>query len=228
METEKLYYADPYLTDFTATVLDCEPGKNGYLVTSGPHGLLPGGGRPAGGSRHSGRRCRHRRPRKGRRDSPHLRQPLWKLGTPWRAPSTGTGGSTTCSSTPESISYPACICSALSLRQCGLPPGGGHRDHRLQRRHLTGRSVAELEAARPTSYICAGPPHRHLRSLTGERSWRPWTTGAKRRWTGEVRIVAFPGRGLLRLLRHPRCLRRGQVGLVKFLSVPEVPGGRAD
>ena len=33
METEKLYYADPFLTDFTATVLDCQPGKNGYLVT---------------------------------------------------------------------------------------------------------------------------------------------------------------------------------------------------
>ena len=26
METEKLYYADPFLTDFTATVLDCQPG----------------------------------------------------------------------------------------------------------------------------------------------------------------------------------------------------------
>lgn len=27
METEKLYYADPFLTEFTATVLDCQPGK---------------------------------------------------------------------------------------------------------------------------------------------------------------------------------------------------------
>ena len=33
METEKLYYADPFLTDFTAAVLDCQPDKNGYLVT---------------------------------------------------------------------------------------------------------------------------------------------------------------------------------------------------
>ena len=29
METEKLYYADPFLTDFTATDQDCQPGKNG-------------------------------------------------------------------------------------------------------------------------------------------------------------------------------------------------------
>ena len=33
METEKLFYKDPFLTEFTATVLDCQPGKNGYIVT---------------------------------------------------------------------------------------------------------------------------------------------------------------------------------------------------
>lgn len=44
MGTEKLYYADPFLTDFTATVLDCQAGKNGYTVTLGPHRLLPEGG----------------------------------------------------------------------------------------------------------------------------------------------------------------------------------------
>ena len=33
METEKLYYADAFMRTFTATVLTCEPGKGGYLVT---------------------------------------------------------------------------------------------------------------------------------------------------------------------------------------------------
>lgn len=48
METEKLYYADPFLTDFTATVLDCQPGKNGYLVTLDRTAFYPeGGGQPA-------------------------------------------------------------------------------------------------------------------------------------------------------------------------------------
>lgn len=48
METEKLYYADPFLTDFTATVLDCQPGKNGYLVTLNRTAFYPeGGGQPA-------------------------------------------------------------------------------------------------------------------------------------------------------------------------------------
>ena len=33
METEKLYYADPFLQEFTATVLSCEATKGGFAVT---------------------------------------------------------------------------------------------------------------------------------------------------------------------------------------------------
>ena len=48
METEKLYYADPFLKEFTATVLDCQPGKNGYTVTLDRTAFYPeGGGQPA-------------------------------------------------------------------------------------------------------------------------------------------------------------------------------------
>ena len=48
METEKLYYADPFLKEFTATVLTCEPGKAGYLVTLDRTAFYPeGGGQPA-------------------------------------------------------------------------------------------------------------------------------------------------------------------------------------
>lgn len=48
METEKLYYADPFLQNFTATVLSCEAGKGGYLVTLDRTAFYPeGGGQPA-------------------------------------------------------------------------------------------------------------------------------------------------------------------------------------
>lgn len=48
METEKLYYADPFLKEFTATVLDCQAGKNGYTVTLDRTAFYPeGGGQPA-------------------------------------------------------------------------------------------------------------------------------------------------------------------------------------
>ena len=48
METEKLYYQDAFLREFTAVVLTCEPGKTGYLVTLDRTAFYPeGGGQPA-------------------------------------------------------------------------------------------------------------------------------------------------------------------------------------
>ena len=47
MPTEKLYYLDPYLKTFTARVLSCDPGKNGFLVTLDRTAFYPeGGGQP--------------------------------------------------------------------------------------------------------------------------------------------------------------------------------------
>ena len=47
MDTEKLYYKDPYLADFTATVLTCEEGKSGYSVVLDRTAFYPeGGGQP--------------------------------------------------------------------------------------------------------------------------------------------------------------------------------------
>lgn len=46
--TEKLYYADPFLTDFTATVLSCEEGKDGWQVALDRTAFYPeGGGQPS-------------------------------------------------------------------------------------------------------------------------------------------------------------------------------------
>ena len=48
MVTEKLYYADPFMKEFTATVLSCEETKKGYLVTLDRTAFYPeGGGQPA-------------------------------------------------------------------------------------------------------------------------------------------------------------------------------------
>ena len=48
METEKLYYQDPYQTTFSARVLTCEPSKGGCLVTLDRTAFYPeGGGQPA-------------------------------------------------------------------------------------------------------------------------------------------------------------------------------------
>lgn len=48
METEKLYYADPFIKEFPATVLSCEAGKHGYQVVLDCTAFYPeGGGQPA-------------------------------------------------------------------------------------------------------------------------------------------------------------------------------------
>ena len=48
METEKLYYADPFLREFTASVLSCEAGKGGFQVVLDRTAFYPeGGGQPA-------------------------------------------------------------------------------------------------------------------------------------------------------------------------------------
>ena len=48
METEKLYYQDPFLKEFTATVLSCEAAKSGFTVVLDRTAFYPeGGGQPA-------------------------------------------------------------------------------------------------------------------------------------------------------------------------------------
>ncbi|MFR3922265.1 MAG: hypothetical protein ACLTYN_10165 [Dysosmobacter welbionis] len=58
METEKLYYQDPYLTAFTARVLSCEKSKSGWAVVLDRTAFYPER-RTAGGPRHSGRSPGH-------------------------------------------------------------------------------------------------------------------------------------------------------------------------
>ena len=48
METEKLYYQDPFLKEFTATVLACVETKGGFKVVLDRTAFYPeGGGQPA-------------------------------------------------------------------------------------------------------------------------------------------------------------------------------------
>ncbi|MBQ1242212.1 MAG: alanyl-tRNA editing protein [Oscillospiraceae bacterium] len=47
METKKLFYADPFLREFSATVLSCEEAKGGFAVTLDETAFYPeGGGQP--------------------------------------------------------------------------------------------------------------------------------------------------------------------------------------
>ena len=49
METEKLYYQDPFLWGSAAVVLSCEAAEHGFLVTLDRTVFYPeGGGQPSG------------------------------------------------------------------------------------------------------------------------------------------------------------------------------------
>ena len=65
--TEKLYYEDAYLHEFTAVVTACEAGKDGFLVELDRTAFFPeGGGQPADTGRIGEARIRDVHERDGR------------------------------------------------------------------------------------------------------------------------------------------------------------------
>ena len=104
METEKLFYKDPFLTEFTATVLDCQPGKNGYIVTLDRTAFYPeGGGQPADHGTLDGIAVTDVHEKSG--VVLHNVEAAVEIGKTVVG-SIGRGGSTICSSTPGSTSAP--------------------------------------------------------------------------------------------------------------------------
>ena len=96
METVKLYDRDPFLREFTAKVLCCEPGKDGWRVELDRTAFYPeGGGQPADHGFLGGVEVLDVHERGGA-----------VFHTCDKPLATGSGGSTICSSTPESISFP--------------------------------------------------------------------------------------------------------------------------
>ena len=215
METEKLYYADPFLTDFTATVLDCQAGKNGYLVTLDRTAFYPeGGGQPADHGVLDGAVVTDVH-EKTKRDFPQCGQSRGNQENCLRLHRLGTAVLTICGGTPASISVPGLICEPVeNCDNVGISHGRGHRDHRLQHRHFLG-GLLEIEAkANPVS--SGKSPHRHS-VPPGRRSWTLSTT-SKSRWRGCADRVPSPARTAAPALPAPMCCRSGQVGLMKFLS----------
>ena len=101
METEKLFYAGPFLTEFDARVLACEAVKDGFAVVLDRTAFYPeGGGQPYDTGMLGGAEVLDVHERAGvithKCASPSAR--------PYTGRSTGRGASTICSSTPASTS----------------------------------------------------------------------------------------------------------------------------
>ena len=219
METEKLYYADPFLTDFTATVLDCQPGKNGYLVTLDRTAFYPeGGGQPADHGVLDGAVVTDVHEKNG--------VILHNVDRAVEIGKTVTGtidwGRRFDHMQQHSGEH---ICSGLICERFHCDNVGFHMGADIVtidfNADISWEELLEIEA-KANQYLYENHPidiQFHRGAELEAIDYR-----SKKALEGDVRIVAFPGADCCACC-GTHVLRSGQVGLVKFLSVQKFREG---
>ena len=219
METEKLYYADPFLTDFTATVLDCQPGKNGYLITLDRTAFYPeGGGQPADHGVLDGAAVTDVHEKNG--------VILHNVDRSVEIGKTVTGvidwGRRFDHMQQHSGEH---ICSGLICERFHCDNVGFHMGADIVtidfNADIPWEELLEIEA-QANQYIYEDHPidiQSHRGAELDAIDYR-----SKKPLEGDVRIVAFPGADCCACC-GTHVLRSGQVGLVKFLSVQKFREG---
>ena len=219
METEKLYYADPFLKEFTATVLDCQAGKNGYTVTLDRTAFYPeGGGQPAD---------------HGTLDGAAVTDVHEKNGVIFhnvdRAVEIGktVSGSIDWARRFDHMQQHSGehICSGLICGRYGCDNVGFHMGTDIVtidfNADIPWEVLLEIEG-QANRYIQEDHPidiQFHRGAELDAIDYR-----SKKPLEGDVRIVAFPGADCCACC-GTHVLRSGQVGLVKFLSVQKFRDG---
>ena len=219
METEKLYYADPFLTDFTATVLDCQPGKNGYLVTLDRTAFYPeGGGQPADHGVLDGAAVTDVHEKNG--------VILHNVDRAVEIGKTVTGVIDWARRFDHMQQHSGeHICSGLICERFHCDNVGFHMgtdtviiDYNAE---ISWEQVLEIEA-RANQYIWENHPFTAFYPSPEELKELPYRS--KKELTGPVRITTFPGADLCACCgTHVK--ESGQVGLVKFLSCQKFRDG---
>ena len=219
METEKLYYADPFLKEFTATVLDCQAEKNGYTVTLDRTAFYPeGGGQPAD---------------HGTLDGVAVTDVHEKNGVIFhnvdRAVEIGktVSGSIDWARRFDHMQQHSGehICSGLICGRYGCDNVGFHMGTDIVtidfNADIPWEELLEIEG-QANRYIQEDHPidiQFHRGAELDAIDYR-----SKKPLEGDVRIVAFPGADCCACC-GTHVLRSGQVGLVKFLSVQKFREG---
>ena len=219
METEKLYYADPFLKEFTATVLDCQAGKNGYTVTLDRTAFYPeGGGQPAD---------------HGTLDGAAVTDVHEKNGVIFhnvdRAVEIGktVSGFIDWARRFDHMQQHSGehICSGLICGRYGCDNVGFHMGTDIVtidfNADISWEELLEIEA-KANQYLYENHPidiQFHRGAELDAIDYR-----SKKPLEGDVRIVAFPGADCCACC-GTHVLRSGQVGLVKFLSVQKFREG---
>lgn len=210
--TEKLYYEDSFLTEFTGTVLTCRETKDGWAVTLDRTAFYPeGGGQPADQGRLGGAAVSDVRERDG--EIVHTCDSPLPVG--------------------EAVAGQVDAARRFDLMQqhsgehivsgilCGLfhcDNVGFHIGRELVtidfNTQLTAEDVTEVER-RANQYIWEDRPIEV--SLPSPRELEELDYRSKKALTGQVRIVTWPGADCCACCgTHVRS--SGQVGLVKLIS----------
>ena len=219
METEKLYYADPFLKTFTATVLDCQPGKNGFVVTLDRTAFYPeGGGQPADQGTLDGAAVTDVHEKNG--------VVLHNVDSAVEIGKTVTGVIDWARRFDHMQQHSGeHICSGLICGRYHCDNVGFHMGTDMVtidfNADIPWEELLEIEA-QANQYICEDHPidiQFHRGAELDAIDYR-----SKKPLEGDVRIVAFPGADCCACC-GTHVLRSGQVGLVKFLSVQKFREG---
>ena len=219
METEKLYYADPFLKTFTATVLDCQPGKNGFVVTLDRTAFYPeGGGQPADHGTLDGAAVTDVHEKNG--------VVLHNVDSAVEIGKTVTGVIDWARRFDHMQQHSGeHICSGLICGRYHCDNVGFHMGTDMVpidfNADIPWEELLEIEA-QANQYIYEDHPidiQFHRGAELDAIDYR-----SKKPLEGDVRIVAFPGADCCACC-GTHVLRSGQVGLVKFLSVQKFREG---
>ena len=219
METEKLYYADPFLKTFTATVLDCQPGKNGFVVTLDRTAFYPeGGGQPADQGTLDGAAVTDVHEKNG--------VVLHNVDSAVEIGKTVTGVIDWARRFDHMQQHSGeHICSGLICGRYHCDNVGFHMGTDMVtidfNADIPWEELLEIEA-QANQYIYEDHPidiQFHRGAELDAIDYR-----SKKPLEGDVRIVAFPGADCCACC-GTHVLRSGQVGLVKFLSVQKFREG---
>ena len=219
METEKLYYADPFLKTFTATVLDCQPGKNGFVVTLNRTAFYPeGGGQPADQGTLDGAAVTDVHEKNG--------VVLHNVDSAVEIGKTVTGVIDWARRFDHMQQHSGeHICSGLICGRYHCDNVGFHMGTDMVtidfNADIPWEELLEIEA-QANQYIYEDHPidiQFHRGAELDAIDYR-----SKKPLEGDVRIVAFPGADCCACC-GTHVLRSGQVGLVKFLSVQKFREG---
>ena len=212
MSTEKLYYLDSHMREFTAAVLSCQPGKHGYDVILDRTAFYPeGGGQPGDRGVLGGVTVTDTHEKGG--DVVHYCQAPLEVG------STVTGTIDWAWRFDQMQHHSGeHILSGLICAAYGYDNVGFHMGHDAVTIDFSGMipeaDLAELER-KTNEVIWRNDEVRILWPDAEQLAQLPYRS--KKALSGEVRIMEFPGADLCACCgTHVR--RTGEIGMVKILS----------